>query len=246
MELIVLGSSSSGNCYLLKNKNECLVIEAGISFKEVKKALIFNIKKIVGILVTHAHMDHSKFLNDYLKCGIDVYSSKGTYDSLSIPNNALCHTANAQGHIKFGGFTIKSFDVQHDANEPLGFFIHHKEMGNMIFATDTYYIKYRFSKINHFLIECNYQQSILDSNCASGIINESLRNRTMKSHFELENVKKFLKQNVSNETKNIVLLHLSDRNSDEELFKKSIYERTKVATRIAEKGLNLNLDLVPF
>ena len=45
MELKVLGSSSSGNCYILDNGSEALIIEAGIRFMEVKKALDFNISK---------------------------------------------------------------------------------------------------------------------------------------------------------------------------------------------------------
>ncbi len=55
MRLIVLGSSSSGNCYILENENEALILEAGIPFLEVKKKLDFNIMKIVGVLVSHSH-----------------------------------------------------------------------------------------------------------------------------------------------------------------------------------------------
>lgn len=51
-----LSSSSSGNCYLLESKTECLVLEAGISFKEAKKALNFNISKVKGVLVSHEHL----------------------------------------------------------------------------------------------------------------------------------------------------------------------------------------------
>ena len=58
MKLIVLGSSSSGNCYILDNGKEALIIEAGIRFQEVKKALDFNLRKVVGCVVTHAHNDH--------------------------------------------------------------------------------------------------------------------------------------------------------------------------------------------
>ncbi|MEB3374489.1 hypothetical protein SFC43_18645 [Bacteroides sp. CR5/BHMF/2] len=49
MKLIVLGSSSSGNCYILDNGTESLIIEAGIRFQEVKKALDFNLRKVVGV-----------------------------------------------------------------------------------------------------------------------------------------------------------------------------------------------------
>lgn len=56
MEFKVIGSGSSGNCYLLESETECLVIEAGISFLEVKKALDFNIRKIVGVVISHRHL----------------------------------------------------------------------------------------------------------------------------------------------------------------------------------------------
>ena len=55
MELKVLGSGSSGNCYILENDNEALIIEAGLPFMEVKKALNFNVMKIKAVLVSHTH-----------------------------------------------------------------------------------------------------------------------------------------------------------------------------------------------
>ena len=61
MELKILGSSSSGNCYILENEKEALIIEAGIRFIEVKKALNFNMRKVVGCLISHQHNDHAKY-----------------------------------------------------------------------------------------------------------------------------------------------------------------------------------------
>lgn len=246
MELTVLGSSSSGNCYLLHNKKECLVIEAGTPFKEVKKALDFDISKIVGVLVSHEHGDHAKHVKEYLKVGIGVYTSLGTYSALGIDPLHMFRVLTTNNYIQLGGFAIKPFDVEHDAAEPFGFFIHHKEMGYMAFATDTYFVKYKFADVNHILVECNYKQSIMDENFNNGAINKSLRDRTMKSHFELKNVKKFLEANNSNHLKNVVLLHLSDRNSDEKLFQNECQAVTNKPTYIAEPGLTVNLDLVPF
>ena len=62
MELKVLGSSSSGNCYILDNGKEALILEAGVRFKEVKKALGYNLRKVVGCLITHRHQDHAKYI----------------------------------------------------------------------------------------------------------------------------------------------------------------------------------------
>lgn len=56
MVLKCLGSSSSGNCYVLDSGKEALIIEAGIDFKSVKVALDFNVRKIVGVVVSHSHL----------------------------------------------------------------------------------------------------------------------------------------------------------------------------------------------
>lgn len=56
MRLIVCGSSSSGNCYVLDSGKEALIIEVGIDFKSVKVALDFNIRKIVGVVISHSHL----------------------------------------------------------------------------------------------------------------------------------------------------------------------------------------------
>ena len=229
MQLTVLGSGSSGNCYLLHNKAECLVIEAGLPFKEVKKSLDYDISGIKGIIVSHCHGDHAKYCDEYAKAGIPIFKA---YEIMT-PD------------ISFGNFYIKPFKVEHDV-ECYGFVIHHREIGKLVFITDTFYVQYRFTDANHIMVECNYKQSILDENYYSGVIHKALRDRTMKSHFELENVKTFLKENNSHHLKSVVLLHLSDRNSDAKLFKEDCQRVTDKPTYIAESGLSINLDLVPF
>ncbi|HEK4983654.1 TPA: MBL fold metallo-hydrolase, partial [Clostridioides difficile] len=56
----ILGSSSRGNCYLLQLENETLILECGVSYKEILKGLDFSLENVVGCLVTHEHKDHSK------------------------------------------------------------------------------------------------------------------------------------------------------------------------------------------
>lgn len=109
MEIIVIGSSSKGNCYLLKNEKECLILECGISFKEVKKVLNFNLSSVVGCLITHEHGDHCKYIKDVIDCGIDVYMSAGTKEALDIESFRI-KTLMAFDTCKIGGFTILPFE----------------------------------------------------------------------------------------------------------------------------------------
>ena len=240
MEFLVLGSSSKGNCYLLKNEKECLILECGISFKEVKKALEFNLSTVVGCLVTHEHGDHSKYVKDVIGSGIDVYMSGGTKVSLGLESHRVI-TVIAFNTFKVGGFTVLAFDVKHDCAEPLGYVIHHKETGSILFATDTYYVEYQFKNLAHILVECNYSIDILNQNIEDGVVIEAVKNRIIRSHFELNNVREFVKANLNKSLRNIVLLHLSDNNSNSNEFKKAIGELTFERVEIADKGLRIEL-----
>jgi len=243
MLLKVLGSGSKGNCYLLESENETLIIECGISFKEIKIGLEFNLKNVVGCLITHEHKDHCKAMQDILKSGIDVYTSFGTARGI-VKEDEVIETHHRLHYIKecesfeVGNFTIMPFDVKHDANEPLGFLIYHKDTGNILFATDTYYIEYRFINLSHILVECNYSAKILEQNN----IDEARTERLLKSHFELENCKEFIKANNSLTLKNVVLLHLSDGNSNAKEFKAAIEGLTHKRVEIADKGLEIELN----
>jgi len=94
----------------------------------------------------------------------------------------------------------------------------------LLFATDTYYIRYKFQGITHLLIECNYSLDILEENIAEGKVPKVMKKRLLRSHFSLEHVKDFLRANDLKNLKEIWLLHLSDNNSDEKRFKQEIQE----------------------
>lgn len=56
MELTVLGSSSKGNCYILGDESEAIIIESGIRPDLIKKGLDFNISKVRGMVISHEHL----------------------------------------------------------------------------------------------------------------------------------------------------------------------------------------------
>lgn len=241
MKLKILGSGSSGNCYILEGKEETLILEAGLTYKKIQEGLNYDTRKVKGCLISHEHGDHSKAVKDLIKNGIDIYMSNGTIKALELEEG---HRVNslAPGRLEeVGGFKVLPFDTKHDALEPLGFLVQHKEMGKLLFITDSYYSKYRFKDVDHMLVECNYKKSILKENINNGIITNWLGERIMKSHFELDNVKEFLKTSDLDKTKNIVLIHLSSQNSDRKLFKEEIERATGRQTFVASKGLEIDI-----
>ena len=122
MVLKVLGSGSSGNCYILENENEALILDAGVPVIEVKKALDFNIKKIVGVCVTHCHKDHDGYSKDFEKMGIPVYRP---FVSKEVPKRIIDSS-----------FTVQPFDCIHDV-ECYGFYVKHNDIGTLVYATCT-------------------------------------------------------------------------------------------------------------
>jgi phosphoribosyl 1,2-cyclic phosphodiesterase len=241
MKLKVLGSGSKGNCYLLQNENETLILECGLPYKTILKGLDFNLVNVLGCLVTHEHKDHSKAIVDVLNNAIDVYSSQGTFEILLVFHNYYTKIIKSEQQFRIKDFTILPFETEHDAAESLGFLIQHNEMGKLLFITDSYYCKYKFSGLNHILIECNYDSEILESNIKKGAIPWSLRNRLLQSHFSLDHVKEFLKVNDLSQVKDILLLHLSDGNSNAIQFKTEIERLTGKPVYVADKGLELDL-----
>ena len=84
MKLKALGSGSSGNCYILENESEALIIEAGLPFMEVKKALDFNVRKIKAVITTHIHSDHHQYFFQYVRAGIPVWEPFKLIDGLNV------------------------------------------------------------------------------------------------------------------------------------------------------------------
>ncbi len=143
--------------------------------------------------------------------------------------------------IQIGNFKVLPFRVEHDAVEPLGFLIKHKEIGTMLFLTDTYYSKYKFKGLNHLLIEANYCENGVKESVINGRLHPAQYKRLMTSHLSIQTCKEILKVNDLSAVKNIVLIHLSDRNSNAEDFKKQIQGLTGLPTTIADKGVEIEL-----
>lgn len=225
IEITILASSSKGNCYHITDGSTPILLECGIRFKDIQKQLNFKTSDLAGCLVTHEHKDHCAGLQDVLKAGINCYMSSGTKEAIGIQHHRI-KVVQAKKQFKLGTWTILPFDVQHDVSEPYGFLLMNNQGEKLLFATDTYYIKYRLQGLTHIMIECNYSMKILNENIASGRVTKVMKKRLLRSHFSLENVKEFLKANDLSKVQEIWLLHLSDTNSDADLFKREIQELT--------------------
>lgn len=225
MEIRVLASGSKGNCYYVTDGATPLLLECGIPFSEIRRGLKFGVANLAGVLLSHEHLDHAKAVRDVARAGVDIYASRGTIEGLGLTGHRL-RVIRAREQCRLGTWTILPFETEHDAAEPLGFLLASRAGEKLLYATDTYYVRYRFRGLTHIMVECNYALDILRANVAAGLVPAELKNRLLRSHFSLENVKEFLRANDLSRVQEIWLLHLSDGNSDAARFKRDVQELT--------------------
>jgi phosphoribosyl 1,2-cyclic phosphodiesterase len=100
--------------------------------------------------------------------------------------------------------------------------------------------------LNNILIEANYRFDLLEKNIKAGRIPTILRDRTLQSHMSLETCKEALQANDLSAVNNIVLIHLSDGNSNANEFKQEVYSLTGKSVHVADAGMKLNFNKSPF
>ena len=230
----VLGSGSSGNCYLIyDSKGQCLILEAGIGFKQLKIGLGFKFDNVVGCITSHIHSDHTdkRTTPALIRMGITVYSNKEVKDYY--PQVKLAKKGR-----KIGDFTIYPFPLEHSA-ENFGYIIKFDEQ-KICFATDCTSIPYHFKegKITQFLVEANYSDGCIINNYCDNKFGQS----SFSNHHSLESCLGFLVNNFDGNCENICLIHLSDSNSDSKLFVDAVKDRLSFQNvTYAQKGLEIDL-----
>ena len=241
MKLIMINSNSTGNAYALDSGSEILLLEAGCKMADVKRAIDFRLADVVGCCVTHEHGDHCKYATEYAKFGVNVYGPQDIADKKQFPYDKF-HALTADKMYHIGSFDLVPFANFHDV-PILGYLIRHKDMGLMLFSTDSYKIGMTLRGIEHFLIEANYSDELLKENVWSGKINKAQADRIMLSHMSLEYCINYLRDcEAEKSAKTITLCHLSERNSDPKQFRDTVAGTFGVPTYIASKGTIVELN----
>lgn len=238
MKLSILGSSSSGNGYaFVSSDGEIFLLEAGVKPRQMIKGIDYRLGCVSGCVVSHAHQDHALYITPYSKFGFPVGCNSDVAGKKNLSHPIVMEDGKTYG---FGSYHVTPFSVKHDVPN-FGYLIHHKEMGTALFATDTYTLPFEFRNVDHFLIEANYDDDILKENVMSNKINVSQRDRLMVSHMSIKNCIRNLKRCEAENSKNIILIHLSSRNSDATKFRQKVAAQFAVPTYIAEKNKTIEL-----
>ena len=135
MEIMTLGSGSSGNCTIIKSKGHTIMVDAGISKKALTErlsAVNVTLDDIEAAFFTHDHIDHIRVV-DLIPVGIR-YAGLGTVELLG-----MAHWMTPYQTKEIAGFKVTPFPVSHDATNALGYiFVDGEE--KLVYITDTGYI----------------------------------------------------------------------------------------------------------
>ena len=217
LNINVLGSSSRGNCFILSDNKENLMLECGMRYEQIYK--LIDKEKLKGILISHQHTDHLN-QNTLKALNKPVFSNKSVIDSIfGLVNEKIVLQANKGA--KIGGFTILPFLLYHDV-ENYGYLIKHNESGHkIVFITDSSsYSNLHFKDIDTFIVEANNSEEWLDNK--EELDYKDIRNYGEFGHCSIEKTIEFLKLNVNHNTKNIILVHIASNFENYLEFKQKV------------------------
>lgn len=216
MKITVIASGSSGNCYLIQSEKSNVLIEAGVNPKLIKKKTGLNFSQITGILISHKHKDHSeyagKIASDY---GVKLYANTDTLASIK-ERCIKKEEIKPMKSLYLKDLYVTPLQLNHDV-DCLGFIIvDTNTQEKLLFFTDTNSLNYELPQFDYIMAECNYSEQILMENVANGRIDRSYAERVRKTHFSIEKLEKFIKE--QKQLNMLYLMHLSNDNSNADEF----------------------------
>ena len=230
MKIIVIQSGSKGNATLVIDQGRVLLIDMGTTLKVVKEALAkenMNLMNLNAMLLTHEHIDHT-FGIRYLP-PLPIYCTKETLD---LPN---VEEIEPYKKFKIDHFEITPVSTSHDVKNPVGFVIKTKEE-KLVYLTDSGKIPgkslQKLKNAHYYVIESNHDVEMLMSSNRPRYLKRRIASD--KGHLSNEQSALYMSKCVGENTKQIILAHLSEEcNTPDIALKtyKKIFKDAKINTR---------------
>ena len=226
MKAIIIGSGSKGNSTLLITDTKKILIDVGFSYPKIKMILEkYNYKPsdIDFIILTHEHKDHITGLASLIKKEKKyVYIPKGMYKVINKVVDADYIIPVTDEKFQIDDLTIRLLPTSHDAVDPVGYLIEDSE--SLVYMTDTGYISKKNINImknkNYYILESNHDPKMLMDGPYPYILKQRVVSDT--GHLSNEMTGKYLKELIGDNTRKIILAHLSETNNIEELALKTV------------------------
>ena len=229
MKICVLSSGSKGNTTYIETPNAKILIDAGNSSKyilEKLRELGVNPKEIDAILITHTHVDHVKGLPVLLKrINPCVYMTEKMYPYLDYIEN---YSIIDKPSFCIKDIYVETIKTSHDTEDSLGYIINNQNK-SVVYITDTGYINHKYFNIlknrDIYIMESNHDVEMLNN----GKYPFELRQRILsdKGHLSNYDSAKYLSEFIGDNTKYILLAHLSEENNTEDIAYDTLIEKLK-------------------
>ena len=222
MQVIPLQSGSTGNCYYVESNSTRLLIDAGISPRQAKLRLQSydrDIAAVDGLLITHNHSDHCRFVGEYcLMYDLPVYLTGPTLAALksavqlSLRPNAICFHAGSS--LEIGDFRIHSIPTPHDAAGGVAYVIENsgRRLGiltDLGHAFDG--LRQVLGTLDAVVIESNYDESLMASSRYPAHLKRRIRGAG--GHLSNTDSARLIHQHASPQLQWVCLCHLSEVNN---------------------------------
>ena len=221
MKVCLLSSGSKGNsCLVISNETKILIDIGTTSTYVINELEKLNIKpdEINAILITHNHVDHIHGLKSFIKkYKTKVYVTEKLLGLLEDEIGSFDYELYQDKQAIIGDFRINTIRTSHDAGEQMGFIIKDNKK-SMVYITDTGYINNRYyeelSNKNIYVLESNHDVLMLKN----GPYPYFLQQRVLsdKGHLSNDQASNYLCKFIGDNTKTIVLAHLSEKNNTPE------------------------------
>ena len=226
MKILILGSGSKGNSTLLITDSKKILIDVGFSYPKMKMILTrygYSFNDIDFILVTHEHKDHILGLASLVKHEKKIiYIPTKMYKEINkIVDKSYLELID-DDKFQVDDLSIRFLHISHDAIYPVGFLI--EDTTSLVYMTDTGYISKKnldnMINKNIYIIESNHDTKMLMDGPYPYVLKQRVISDT--GHLSNEMTGKYLKQLIGDNTKKIILAHLSETNNIEELAIKTV------------------------
>lgn len=222
MKVCLLSSGSKGNSCLVETEKTKILIDMGNSSQYICNKLdLLNIKpnEIDAILITHAHTDHIKGLKTFIKkYNTKIYVTEKLLSILEEEIGKFNYELYIDKQAIINDLRINIIKTSHDAGEQMGFIIKNNNK-SLVYITDTGYINKKYFNIlknrDIYILESNHDVLMLKN----GPYPYFLQQRVLsdKGHLSNEQASEYLSEFIGDNTKYIILAHLSEHNNTQEI-----------------------------
>ena len=214
MKYHVLASGSKGNSIFIYDQGNGLLIDCGISKRQLYTKLNqlgFHESDIHHVLLTHDHIDHNKNIGIFDQS--IVYCGKGC-----LPGIDESHELENYQNIQLDHYIITPLPLSHDATSPLGFVIKGKDE-TILYMTDTGYVSQKnmeyIKNLDYYIFESNHDVNRLMQTKRPMFLKQRILSDS--GHLNNEDSSLNLTSLINAKTKNIVLAHLSEEANTQDL-----------------------------